>query len=195
MSRLRLTGIVLCGGLSRRMGQDKAWLLWNGRPLLSHVVEILHPWVSEVLVVARSKQSLPPVSGRVVTDRMEGVGPLAGLEAGLRAMRTPYGVVVACDMPWLNPALIHAMMGFTDGCDLVIPCVDGILQPLHAIYAKKIAFWVSYLLACGERRMHALIFWSKARVVDETFIRQYDPSFWSLRSIDTWKEYKEAHSF
>lgn len=190
-----LSGIILAGGLSRRMAQDKAWLVWNGQPLLSHVVQTLRPWVEEVLVSARPGQLLPPVPARVVTDRMEGAGPLGGLEAGLSGMRTPYALAVACDMPWLSPDLIKAMVTLAPGWDLVIPRAHGSLQPLHSIYARRLLSRVTDLLDTGERRLHVLAAQTKARVLEESFVRAYDPCCLSLKGLNTWEEYKKGSSY
>lgn len=197
-----ISGIVLCGGLSRRMGRDKAWLPWpacrdcgagrdwSRQTLLGHAVRTLQPLVEEVIVVARDTQSLPSHSARVVTDRIKEAGPLGGLEAGLAAMDASYAMMVACDMPWLNPALLEAMTRLAPGWDLVIPRLFGRYQPLHAVYAKNLQPLVHVLLAQGERRVHALVEQVKARVVDETFLRAYDPSFRSVRSLDDWISYQ-----
>ena len=174
------------------MGWEKAWLPWNGQTLLSHVVETVRPLVPEVLVVARPGQTVPTTTASLVTDRIIGAGPLGGLEAGLAAMRTPYGLVVACDMPWLSQGLLQAMMPLVRGYDLVIPCVAGRYQPLHAIYAKRLQPVVATLLAHGERRIHALVGHVAARVLDESFLRADERSRRSIDSVDTWCAYQMA---
>ena len=190
-----LSGIVLCGGLSRRMGIDKAWLPWNGETFLSRAVEILRPLVKEVIVVARPGQDLPVTSACVVRDRILGAGPLGGLEAGLAAMGTHHGMVVACDMPGLNPRLLKAMAALAPDWDLVIPHAFGSYQPLHAIYAKSVQPVVAGLLARGELRIHALVDRVKTRVLDELFIRTCDPSGRSVRGLDNWEAYQEARAY
>ena len=187
-----VSGIVLCGGLSRRMGQDKALLPWNGQTLLGRAVQALQTITEEVIVVARAGQALPAHPGRMVTDRIAGAGPLGGLEAGLAAMGTPYGVVVACDMPWLNSALLKEMTKLAPGFDLVIPYVAGKHQPLHAVYAKSLRSVVTGLLAQGERRIWALMSRVRARVLDESFLRTCDPALRSVMSLDDRISFLEA---
>lgn len=174
------------------MGRDKACLPWGGEPLLSRVVGSLRPLVAEVIVVARKGQVLPSTSARLVEDRVAGAGPLAGLEAGLAAMRTPYGIVVACDMPWLNGELLKAMLAQARGCDLVIPRVSGKCQPLHAVYAKRLQPAAAGLLARGERRLQALAERVKGRVLEEPFVRAHDPTCRSVRGLDRWQAYQRA---
>src|SRR3972149_9394611 len=96
-----VSGIVLAGGRSRRMGGlDKRWAIVDGRSLLERAIRSLQHWCDEVLVVAALGEELTlAVPGvRVVNDRFA-AGPLGGLEAGLRSMRSPCAVVVARDMP------------------------------------------------------------------------------------------------
>jgi molybdopterin-guanine dinucleotide biosynthesis protein A len=187
-----VSGIVLCGGLGTRMGQDKAWLPWGSQPLLNHMVKCLQPFGKDLFVVGRPAQDLPLTDACVVRDRIPGCGPLGGLEAGLTTMATPYGIVVACDMPWVSQSLLEAMVRCASGWDLVIPRVAGRYQPLHAVYAKSLQPVVARLLLNGERRMHALVGVSKTRVVEESFLRTYDPSRRSLKGIDTWEVYEGA---
>lgn len=174
------------------MGADKALLPWEGKPLLAHVVERVGAVTEEVVAVARPGQDFPGVPARWVRDLVPGAGPLAGLEAGLGAITAEFGVVVACDMPWLDPALLRAMAAEAPGHDLVIPFFEGRHHPLHAVYARRILPLVKELLSAGERRLHVLAGRVKTRVLDEDYIRARDPSGRSLASLDTPAAYRLA---
>ena len=174
------------------MGRDKAWLPWRGRSLLAHVVDILRSLSDDVIMVARPGQSLPGVRARHAEDRILGAGPLAGLEAGLSATETPYAIVVACDMPWLNPVLLRAMLDIAGDREVVIPYAAGRYHPLHAVYARRLVPTISELIDRGERRLHALVERAKVQVVDEPFLHVHDPSGQSLGSVDTLAAYEAA---
>lgn len=142
---LDVTGVVLAGGESRRMGRPKAWLPGpDGRPLVEVALAALRAaGCREVLVAARDPapfSALVPPPG-VVLDRAPGLGPLAGLEAALRAAPTAWVLAVACDMPHLDPALLRriaeAALGAAPPCAAVVPRVDGRAQPLHAAYHRR----------------------------------------------------------
>lgn len=145
-----VSGIILAGGRSRRMGGlDKRWALVDGRSLLERAIDALQPWCEEVLVVVALDDELAlAIPGvRVVNDRFT-AGPLGGLEAGLRSMRSARAVVVACDMPFLDsPLLQHLCMLCDDAYDAVVPVSGGRPQPLHAVYSASCLPVIDRLLA------------------------------------------------
>jgi molybdopterin-guanine dinucleotide biosynthesis protein A len=105
--RILVTGAVLVGGQSRRMGRDKASMLVDGVPLAAFPVASLSAVTSEVLLVGGAVDG---VSGRVVVDTVDDAGPLAGLVAALGAARTPLLLAAACDMPSLGGALLDLLI-------------------------------------------------------------------------------------
>ena len=106
---MAVTGVILAGGRSRRMGRDKALLDLGGRPMLARVAEALGRVCQAVVIVDREPGRYAFLGFPVVVDRRPGFGALSGLHAGLLAMEHPYGIFVACDMPFLDPALLAYM--------------------------------------------------------------------------------------
>ncbi|MCS5638468.1 MAG: molybdenum cofactor guanylyltransferase [Myxococcota bacterium] len=143
------TGIVLCGGRSSRMGRDKPWLPWRGRPVLAHVVDRLAQAVDELVVVCAPGQSLPPTPARRVEDAEEGLGPLAGLSAGLAASAPGLTFVTAADAPFLTPAFVRAVLA--PGA-AAAPEAGGQVHPLSAAYPSGAAGQARALLDAGQRR-------------------------------------------
>lgn len=135
---------VLAGGASRRMGRPKPFVrLPDGRSLLEVALEALaRAGASERLVVAGelapfAAAPLPP-GVRLVQDARPQRGPLGGLEAALRLAGRPWTLVVACDMPALEPERLRALLAAADDAhDAVVPLVEGRLQPLHALYHRR----------------------------------------------------------
>ncbi|GAI24430.1 unnamed protein product, partial [marine sediment metagenome] len=132
--------IVLAGGKGLRLGQDKALEIIGNRSLLEWVISYLNFFNSDIIIVAASKQSYPQLDGypklRVVTDIYVNKGPLGGIYTGLKASNSFYNLVVACDMPFLNQALLHYMLQISAGFDLVVPRLGDMVEPLHAVYSK-----------------------------------------------------------
>lgn len=143
-----LTGLVLAGGQSRRMGVDKATLLIDGRRLVDRAVFTLAEVCDEVLV-ASGTRTVEGLAVEQVHD--DGSGPLAGIVAGLRRCTTALLAVLAVDMPAASAEAFRTLAAQWDGEAAVAPTVGGVVQPLHAVYAKAASGEFAALLAAGER--------------------------------------------
>lgn len=144
------SGAVLVGGQSRRMGIDKPLLSFRGRRMIEWVMEALSQVVDEVLLVGRGAGRLAWLGLSTVEDLVPGGGPLAGIFTALTVARSPHCLVVACDMPFLDPALLAYLLEQAPGWDAVVPAVDGHLEPLHAVYARSCLPVIGRMLAAGE---------------------------------------------
>ncbi len=132
------TAIILAGGDSQRMGSDKANLLLDGQTLLQRVIATMQQMFPFVIVSVRHVRpeiDLPQVCDEQPNDGMPGAGPLAGVAAGLGHITTPWAFAVACDMPFVAPALIEHLGKFRSDHQVVVPVVQGHPQPLAAFYA------------------------------------------------------------
>ncbi|MEE2673293.1 MAG: molybdenum cofactor guanylyltransferase [Myxococcota bacterium] len=184
--------LVLCGGSSRRMGRDKAGLPFGDESLLERVVRIDRSKVDEVWLVAREGQVLPAGAELpVARDPAEGLGPLAGVIAGVRAMKAERGFVVSCDSPLLEADLISHLLELSRGHHAAIPFVDGHYVPTTAIYAKSILPAAVRLLDQGELRPRLLVKEAGVRVVREAELVTIDPELLSFRDCDTPEEYAD----
>ncbi len=184
--------LVLCGGASRRMGRDKAALPFGDESLLERVVRIVSQAVDEVWLVAREGQTLAgPTTLPVARDPATGLGPLAGVVAGVRAMRAESAFVVSCDSPLLQADLVRHLLALGRGHDAAIPFVDGHYVPTTAVYAKSILPAAERLLDRGELRPRLLVEEPGVRVVPEEDITRVDPELRSFRDCDTPEDYEE----
>lgn len=132
-----LAGLVLCGGSSRRMGTDKALLAVDGVPLYLHVARRLAEVAEPVLLAPGTPGRLGATGFSEVADAIPGLGPVAGLVAGLAASAHDLTAVVACDMPEVSAGLLMLLadMCAAGGWEAAAPVTDDGLQPLHAVYA------------------------------------------------------------
>lgn len=130
------TGVVLAGGLSSRMGRDKALIEVDGITLLDRAIELLRPHCREVLVVGDPAKYAPAYAA-VIPDGIPGLGPLGGVVTALKHARYVRLVVVACDLPRLNDRLlIHLKNGMAGDVDAVVPRHDALIEPLAAAYHR-----------------------------------------------------------
>lgn len=159
-----LTGLVLAGGRSRRMGVDKATLSLAGVPLVERVVAALREISEEVLVASGDGERLPG-EWRQVSDALPGAGPVGGLLAGLAVARTPLLAVVAVDLPNPDPALLTWLARQHDGEPAVVPYADDRLQPLHAVYDVSARDAFEQAVASGQRSLTRLLPRLGARIV------------------------------
>jgi molybdopterin-guanine dinucleotide biosynthesis protein A len=125
---------ILAGGPSSRMGQNKALMEFRGKPLLQRQIALLSPLFKEVIVAANDPVPYAPFNVRVVPDLLGERCALTGIHAVLKTASRPRVFVIACDMPFVNPALIEMMFAVPGNPDVVVPESDRGLEPLHAYY-------------------------------------------------------------
>ena len=192
-----MTGIVLAGGRSRRLGRDKAAELVGGRTLLQRAVDSLAEVAGEVLVVGRLPQGAVTLGGgvRFLEDTEPGRGPLAGLYTGLVAATGPYVWAVGCDMPFLDPSLLAALAELAPGHDAVAPVLDGTPQTLHAVYARSCAPVADALLREGDPGLQSLLGRVDVRYVEPQEMGDVERWRRSCFSVNTEADLERARSW
>jgi len=191
-----LDGIVLAGGKSRRLGADKALLEFGGAPLLQIVVERVSQVCGRVIVALDrpGRYRRLGLSADLVADASPGLGPLAGLQAGLRACETAHALAVACDLPFLNAALLRYMAGLPRDYEALVPNSGGRDHPLHAVYARSCLPEVDALLAAGGGSMRQLLGRLDVRRLDERELQRFDPDGLSLLNLNEQPDLERARS-
>jgi molybdopterin-guanine dinucleotide biosynthesis protein A len=186
---LEIGCIVLAGGKGLRLGRDKALETVDGQSLLQRVVTRLDSFSSEIIIVTAKGKSLPQFwrnpSFRVVADAYPGRGALVGLATGLAASKARYNLAVACDMPFLNQALLRYMLGLKSGFDLVVPRVGEYVEPLHSVYARSCLAPMERLLEQGDMKVDALLGLVKVRYVEADEVERFDPRHLSFFNVNT----------
>ncbi len=190
-----LTGLVLAGGASKRMGRNKAFLQLGGRPLIQIVVERMTEVCREVIIVADDPATYAGLGVPVVVDRFQGVGVLGGLHAGLAAASHDLTLAVGCDMPFLKPRLLRAFAIWAEGYDVTLLRHEGFLEPLHAAYRRTCLSSIESAIRAGERRIVSFFPQVRVRTVTAEEIVPLDPHLQSFRNLNTpeaWQAAKEA---
>jgi molybdopterin-guanine dinucleotide biosynthesis protein A len=193
IAREDVTGIVLAGGLGRRMGGvDKGLVELDGRPMVAHVIERLSPQVGTIIINANQNADRYAAFGvPVVADAVEGfAGPLAGLHAGLARTSTPYAATVPCDSPFLPPDLVARLGAGLAAADAQLAVARTFEQP-HPVFALARADVLAHLaafLAGGGRKIDA--WYASLRVVEVPF----DDCADAFRNINTRDELHAARA-
>ena len=190
-----LTVAIQAGGESKRMGQDKGLVLFQGQPLIVRVLNRLAPIADELLVTSNQPESYRFLGLTPVPDRQPGRGALGGLYTALDASHHPAVAVVACDMPFANPLLLAFELQLLNetGADLVIPRTTDGLEPFHAVYRRETCLpHVRAALQFNQRRADA---WFPLVIVYELTpeaIQPYDPLGLAFLNVNTPEELQRA---
>lgn len=186
--------IILAGGSSVRMGQNKALLTVPRQPRITfagYLVSLSLSVTDEVILVARDAamayryvRSLPP-QPLVICDRMPNQGPLMGLYSGLSRSQASHSVVMAVDLPELQPELLAFLATQARGEELVVPLVNGIPQVLLALYPRSILDVIEMCLQEGRHDLRILLDLLPVRYLEEEQLRQYDPQLRSFINVNT----------
>ena len=191
-------GVALAGGASRRMGRDKAALELDGEPLLRRAVARLRRALAEVIVVGSPTFAPLIPETRLVADDWPGRGPLGALVTALRAAEasgSEWALLVACDMPFTQPALLRAMARLA----LATPEAQAValrgqrgLEPLHAVYARACLPLALARLASGDASLHGLLATLNVREITPEDVRRLDPLGRSTFNANTPEEWAQA---
>jgi molybdenum cofactor guanylyltransferase len=195
LNRGEVSAVVLAGGLSRRLGQDKASALLGGVPLLQHVLDRLEGLAADVSVVCRPGQDLPSLGGKEVTvvfDRYTGAGPLGGLYTGLETARHERVIAVGCDTPFVSAALLRHLLERVSGHDAAVPFVSSRPQPLCAVYAKAILGAVRTRIEAEKLRLTDILDDLDAYFMPEDEWRTLDPDGLSFMNLNTAADFEQA---
>src|SRR5258708_26697742 len=155
---MNVSGIVLAGGLGRRMGGvDKGLQPLHGKPMVQHVLARLAPQVDEIVINANQNlERYGALGHRVVSDRVGGfAGPLAGLHAGLQAIAHPLAVTVPCDSPFLPSDLVARLREHLGANDLAVAKTGHHAHPVFALVRRSVASNLETYLAVGGRKIDA----------------------------------------
>ena len=212
MSWQGVSGIVLAGGASRRMGQSKAWIELGGSFFIVRVIEALRRVCDEILIVANDSAEFEALHARVVADEFPDTGSLGGLYSGLNAASNELTVAVACDMPFLNPQALEFLISLSPDYDTVIPSVrderkpDKLgssantakkksLHPLHAVYRKTCLAPMREAIVRNDLRMISFHDAVRVRIVEQSELQDVDPKFFSFWNVNTPQELQRAQAF
>lgn len=151
-----ITGIILTGGKSTRMGTDKGLVMYNDKPFVVHIIEALKPLVDEIILVGNNKE-YDSFNLKRVDDLIENAGPLAGLYTGLKYSKTEANLVLSCDVPLISNAVLKELVAFkNDEVEMVQVQSQNKTMPLIALYKKHCFHTCLRLLNASERRLRLL---------------------------------------
>jgi molybdenum cofactor guanylyltransferase len=196
MMEIEVTGVLLAGGKSRRMGEDKRYLVVGEQTLLERGLGVLRSMFHEVLVVIAQDSAPLDIDARVVRDLVPDCGSLGGIYTGLTQATTPYIFAVACDMPFLNQAVITQFTNRRDTADIVMARLATRLHPMHALYGKGCLPAMEQMIVARQLKIQELVSHASLRVqyVTEADLLSIDPSWRSFHNVNTPEDLEAACS-
>ncbi len=187
-----VTGGVLAGGESRRMGQNKALMQLGGERLVDRVVRTLAESCAELLMVTNSPEVYADAGIRMVGDVWPGKGSLGGIYSAIYYADTPYVLVVACDMPFLQAASLTYLIEQIGDHDVVMPDVLGEQQPLHAIYGRTCLEPIRRRLEADRLKIVGFLPDVRVRTVTAAELHPFDPELLAFQNLNTPEEFEAA---
>ncbi len=181
----KVTGVILAGGKSTRMGQNKALLPYRGRVLIESVIEIMTSVFSRVVLSVHRPDAYPQFQLPRIVDRYTEIGPMGGITSALESGESRI-FCVGCDMPFLNASLIQNLCNF-DSFDAVIPVWQDRPQVLHALYSQSLLSSFQTNIAAGRYRI--------TDALENThflYLYDLDPEGRSFQNLNTPADYDQV---
>ena len=180
-----LTIAIQAGGKSSRMGTDKSFVPFQGRPMIEVVRERVEGLGDEIILVTNKPDQYAHLGLPMFGDDYPDTGPLGGIYTAVRHARNEHTLVVACDMPWLNRPLLEYMIGLRETADIVVPRWEKFPEPLHAIYSKACLAPMRERLEAGQLKITAFFGRVSLRFVEREEIARFDPEGRSFVNVKT----------
>lgn len=192
MNKKNITGIILAGGKSSRMGSDKGLVKLNGKKFIEHILEALVPNVNEVIIITNNS-NYNNLECKVFEDRIKNCGPLGGIYTGLMNSPTENNIVVSCDIPFISSDLIKHIIENMGRADMAVPVFNGNIEPLCAVYTKRTTAEIYDLIMNNELKMQNVL---KHFIIKEIHITKMqgfytDKLFVNINTPEELKQQKE----
>lgn len=199
------TGVILAGGKSRRMGQNKALLRLGNKTLIDHVIHSMQSITEELLLITNSPDEYTHLGITMHKDIIPNVGALGGIHAGLSYASHETVICVGCDNPFLVPNLLTYLVSVLGEHDAVMPWTDKepssynkdaqiTLQTMCAVYSKRCLPIIEQMLNEPDLRVHALQEHANVLTLAPEIWKVYDPEGHSFFNINTPEDFEKAQA-
>lgn len=189
-----VTGVLLAGGRSTRMGMDKRVLSIGGSTMLERSLAVLQEVFQNVSVVVADELPIGVTGISLWRDLIPNRGSLGGIYTGIRLAKTPYIFVAACDMPFLKATLIRYLVSLKDEVDIVMPRWGRNSHPTHAVYGHHCVPVMEDMMRSSHLSIRELVLSRTLRVrwVEQPELNRFDPEGWSFFNVNTPGDLQQA---
>jgi molybdenum cofactor guanylyltransferase len=189
---MHVTGIILAGGKSRRMGQDKAFLPFGKGMLIERVIEVIQQVTADVILITNTPEQYQRFGLPMFSDVIPEAGSLGGIYTGLVSAKTPYSLCLACDMPFVKPGFLRFLYDTAAEADVVIPRNAEDFQPLCAVYSHACREPIRQKIDAGRLKITGFFDQVSVRVIEGGLLARYDPHDVMFFNANTPEEYERA---
>jgi molybdopterin-guanine dinucleotide biosynthesis protein A len=135
---LDITGIILSGGKSSRMGQNKSFLKIGDKTIIDRVIDLMKSKFNEVIIITNEPELYQYTGLKLYGDIYKDVGPIAGIHSGLTHSNTEKNFIISCDIPLMNSDMIESIIKLSDNFEITVAKADGFIQQLCGVYYKSV---------------------------------------------------------
>ena len=191
---MNITGIILAGGKSSRIGVNKAFLKIGRKSIIESIISRISPIFPQIILITNHPDEflfLKKSSLSLFPDVVHGANSMGGIYSGLSHSKTRYNFLFACDMPFVNPELVSYMIKETQGNDIVIPEGKTGYEPLHAIYSKNCLKSFKKLIQKGDLKITNIFKFVKVKVITQKEVSRFDPEGIAFFNVNTMADYNK----
>lgn len=189
---LPVTGLILSGGKSKRMGRPKAFLPYEGSTVIGHIVHEIRDLFNEIFIVANEVESFEDLGVDVVKDILPHRGPLGGILSGLMTSSNHYAFVMACDMPLIDKRLVRELVSRRQDNDVVVLSHPQGIEPLFGVYSKNCIKPLEESLFAGNLSVQDFLSGLKAGIYEWMPERQDAEALPPFFNINTPQDYSRV---
>ncbi|MFH1287477.1 MAG: molybdenum cofactor guanylyltransferase [bacterium] len=192
MEQLDSTAIILAGGESSRLGQDKTFADVANKTIFEREIDVLQKLFSEIIIISNNPVLFNSSGLKAYKDIIPNKGPLGGILTGLSVSATKNNFVVSCDLPFLSENVISFLYSQFTNCNLLIPCWQGQLMPLHGFYSKNCLPVIENQISRNELKVLAITSHLKTKYIHEHELKPLDPEGKSFFNVNTLEDLENA---
>ena len=177
---MQLTGIILAGGKSKRMGTDKAFIKLNGKTLLKHSIELIKPFCNSLLISSNNPDH-EKFGYKIIPDKFPNCGPIGGIYSCLKKSEPDWSFVISVDSAFVEPEFIKFLISEINEFEAVVPIHTKGKEPLIALYHKNCLVEIEKMIQSGDFKMHNLLNVIETKFVDaQNWVDKYPQLFRNL---------------
>lgn len=160
-----ITGVIMAGGKSSRMGTDKGLMNFNGKPMVLYTIELLTS-IFDTVIISSNSVEYERFGLKCFPDVYKNCGPIGGLHTILQSLKTEFAFVISCDMPLVSTEDVIKIINHCNQFQIVIPLINNMLEPLCAIYSKTLLPEIEERIQSNRYKLADLVEHSNTKYID-----------------------------